>query len=151
MRGVSLEEVSAATRISTRFLEAMEKDQWERLPGGVFNRGFIRSIARYLGLDEDGLVAEYSLDRQSNGNSHTAVERPAKLQRNWQPFAVAVGVVILLIAGSAFAYVRYGAAIKARLHRRMPAVQTQHAPPAQQPENPAPAGGDLTPPAGEPH
>ena len=58
MRGVSLDEIAAATRISTRFLEAIEKDQWDQLPGGVFNRGFIRSIARFLGLDEESLVAE---------------------------------------------------------------------------------------------
>ena len=61
MRGVSLEEISAATRIGTRFLEAIENEQWDQLPGGVFNRGFIRSIARFLGLDEDSLVAEYAL------------------------------------------------------------------------------------------
>ena len=53
MRGVSLNEISAATRISTRFLEAIENDRWNELPGGAFNRGFIRSIARFLGLDED--------------------------------------------------------------------------------------------------
>ena len=46
MRGVTLEEISAATRISTRFLEALENEHWEELPGGVFNRGFIRSVAR---------------------------------------------------------------------------------------------------------
>ena len=60
MRGVSLEEISAATRIAPRFLEALENEQWEQLPGGVFNRGFIRSTARYLGLNEDNLVAEYA-------------------------------------------------------------------------------------------
>ena len=61
MRGVSLDEISAATRIGTRFLEAMENEQWDRLPGGVFNRGFVRAVARFLGLDEERLVAEYTL------------------------------------------------------------------------------------------
>ncbi len=60
MRGVSLDEVSQATRIGTRFLEALENEHWKDLPGGVFNRGFLRSIARYLGLDEEALVAEYA-------------------------------------------------------------------------------------------
>ena len=60
MRGVSLEEVAQATRIGTRFLEALENERWQELPGGVFNRGFLRSIARYLGLDEESLVAEYA-------------------------------------------------------------------------------------------
>lgn len=62
MRGVSLEELSSATRISTRFLTAIENGQWEELPGGAFNRGYIRSASRYLGLDEDGMVAEYALE-----------------------------------------------------------------------------------------
>ncbi len=61
MRGVSRAEICAATRIGTRFLEALENEQWEVLPGGIFNRGFIRAVARFLGLDEDDLVAEYDL------------------------------------------------------------------------------------------
>jgi len=61
MRGVTLEEISVATRIATRFLRAIESEQWDQLPGGVFNRGFVRSFARYLGLDEENTVAEYTL------------------------------------------------------------------------------------------
>jgi cytoskeleton protein RodZ len=52
LREVTLKEITAATRISQRFLDAMEEEDWEKLPGGVFNRGFVRSVARYLGLDE---------------------------------------------------------------------------------------------------
>src|ERR1700691_3068009 len=61
MREVSLDEICAATRIATRFLEALENEQWDRLPGGVFNRGFVRSVGRYLGLDEENLLAEYTI------------------------------------------------------------------------------------------
>jgi len=60
MRGVSLEEVSHATRISTRYLEALEAERWSGLPGGVFNRGFIRTISKFLGLDEADLLGEYA-------------------------------------------------------------------------------------------
>jgi len=59
MRGVSLDEITAATRIATRFLQAIEDEHWDQLPGGVFNRGFVRAVARYLGLDEESTVAEY--------------------------------------------------------------------------------------------
>src|SRR3974390_434475 len=61
MRGVTLEEISAATRIATRFLRAIETEEWDQLPGGVFNRGFVRAVARYLGLDEENTVSEYVL------------------------------------------------------------------------------------------
>ncbi|HEY1866129.1 MAG TPA: helix-turn-helix transcriptional regulator, partial [Candidatus Acidoferrales bacterium] len=79
MRGVSLDEICTATRIGTRFLEAMENEEWERLPGGVFNRGFVRAVARYLGLDEDGLVAEYILSM----NEHSGAS--ASAWTNQQP------------------------------------------------------------------
>lgn len=61
LRGISRDEVCSATRIGSRFLDALENERWEDLPGGVFNRGFIRAVARFLGLDEDDLVAEYDL------------------------------------------------------------------------------------------
>ena len=61
LREVTLNEVTVATRIPPRFLEAFEREEWEKLPGGVFNRGFVRAIARYLGLDEENLLSEYDL------------------------------------------------------------------------------------------
>src|SRR6202521_3718106 len=60
MRGVTLQEISTATRIAVRFLQAIETERWDQLPGGVFNRGFVRAVARYLGLDEESVVAEYA-------------------------------------------------------------------------------------------
>ena len=63
LREVKFEEVASATRIAPRFLEALENEQWEKLPGGVFGRGFVRSIARYLGLSEENLLSEYDLAR----------------------------------------------------------------------------------------
>ncbi len=61
MRGVTLQEISAATKISSRFLEALEDEQFSKLPGGIFTRGFIRAYAKYLGLDEEHVMAEYQL------------------------------------------------------------------------------------------
>jgi len=117
MRGVSLEEVSAATRISTRFLEAIENEKWDELPGGVFNRGFIRSIARFLGLDEDGLVAEYALETKGAHDVRPAPEHPAEIPRKWQPTIFAVIAIFLIILAGWFLYHRYGARIAARFHR----------------------------------
>jgi cytoskeleton protein RodZ len=123
MRGVSLEEIAAATRINTRYLEAIESERWDQLPGGVFNRGFIRSIARFLGMDEDSLVAEYDLDTKSNGKSQHVVALPAeKIPRNWQPAVVAVTMLVLLVAGGTFTYVRFRSNIFAGLHRGFSAV-----------------------------
>jgi cytoskeleton protein RodZ len=123
MRGVSLEEVSAATRISTRFLEAIESDRWESLPGGVFNRGFIRSVARYLGLDEDSMVAEYALETRGRVEAGVVPDPPMEMPRNWKPAVVAAIVLVVILAGVGFAYARYGGKIAERLHFK-PAAAT---------------------------
>ncbi len=64
MRGVSLEEISAATKISIRFLQAVENEELSKLPGGIFTRSFVRTYARYLGLDEERVLADCQLAGQ---------------------------------------------------------------------------------------
>jgi cytoskeletal protein RodZ len=120
MRGVSLDEISAATRISTRFLEAIEKDQWDLLPGGVFNRGFIRSIARFLGLDEDSLVAEYALGNSHGAQAHSSVvaAEAQHMPRNYRPAITAVAVAALVVAGGVFGWHRYGGEASAWVQAR---------------------------------
>jgi helix-turn-helix protein len=58
-RKVELSEVEAATRIRLRYLRAIEDEEWDVLPGGVYTRGFIRTYASFLGLDGDRLVGDY--------------------------------------------------------------------------------------------
>ena len=64
MRGVSLEEISTATKISIRFLQAIENEELSKLPGGIFTRSFVRTYARYLGLDEERVLADCQLAGQ---------------------------------------------------------------------------------------
>src|SRR5260370_29519693 len=52
MRGITLDEISESTKISRRHLESLEREDFDSLPGGLFNKGFVRSYARFLGLDE---------------------------------------------------------------------------------------------------
>lgn len=58
-RRISLEEISRATRISLRFLQAIEDDDFELLPGSFFNKAFLRAYLRYLGLDEKAVISRY--------------------------------------------------------------------------------------------
>jgi cytoskeleton protein RodZ len=60
MRGVTLDEISESTKISRRHLESLEREDFDSLPGGIFNKGFVRAYARFLGLDEDQAVADYA-------------------------------------------------------------------------------------------
>src|SRR5713101_3654842 len=97
MREVSPQEITKATRISNRFLEALENEDWDKLPGGVFNRGFVRAVARYLGLDEEDLVSEYDLARGKQAAS-AAPPLENKIPRPplWIP-VVALFVVLLVV------------------------------------------------------
>src|SRR5438128_5522747 len=60
IRGISLKEIADATKISKRFLEAIERNDHRTLPAPVFTRGFIREYARYLGLNSDEIVNRYN-------------------------------------------------------------------------------------------
>jgi len=55
-RGLTLEQIAADTKIGLHLLEAMEADEFDRLPGGVFTRSFLRQYAHALGLDEDEVI-----------------------------------------------------------------------------------------------
>jgi cytoskeletal protein RodZ len=107
LREVSMDELSKATRISNRFLLALENEDWEKLPGGVFGHGFLRAVARYLGLDENALLGEYDLARAGD-----LLPSPAKPEERipsppkWVPFA-ALAVALLFAVGLFFA-ARYG-------------------------------------------
>jgi cytoskeleton protein RodZ len=59
MRGITLAEISESTKIARRHLESLEKEDFDSLPGGIFNKGFVRAYARFLGIDEDQAVADY--------------------------------------------------------------------------------------------
>jgi hypothetical protein len=58
-RKVDLSEVEAAIKIRVRYLQAIENEEWDALPGGAYTRGFIRTYASYLGLDGDRLADDY--------------------------------------------------------------------------------------------
>ncbi|MFY9675955.1 MAG: RodZ domain-containing protein [Terriglobales bacterium] len=58
-RKISLDEISSTTKIGTRMLQALEGDKFNQLPGGIFNKGFVRAYARAVGLDEDQAIADY--------------------------------------------------------------------------------------------
>jgi cytoskeletal protein RodZ len=58
-RGISLKEISEQTRISTQYLEAIEKDEYKKLPGGIFNRSFVKAYARSVGFDENEAIEAY--------------------------------------------------------------------------------------------
>ena len=80
LRGIDLREVAEATKISVRFLQALENDRVDVLPGGIFPRAFVRQYANYLGLDPERTVADF-LYRVRRRSGHGRAE-PAPRRRS---------------------------------------------------------------------
>jgi cytoskeleton protein RodZ len=73
-RGIALRDISEHTRISMRYLEAIESDDYRRLPGGIFNRSFIRAYAKFVGYNEQEAIEEYSSQMREHGESDDVVK-----------------------------------------------------------------------------
>jgi cytoskeletal protein RodZ len=59
--GRSIEEIAANTKISIRFLRAIELEEFDKLPGGIFSTSYLRQYAAAIGYDEEALLAHYRL------------------------------------------------------------------------------------------
>src|ERR1700716_413758 len=77
IRGISLKEIADATKISRRFLDAIERNDHKTLPAPVFTRGFVREDARYLGLNSDEMVNRYNFAAAGDDR----IEKSAHLER----------------------------------------------------------------------
>jgi len=135
MRGVSLEEVANATRISTRNLEALENERWDQLPGGVFNRGFIRSISRFLGLDEETLVSEYVIATDDQPHMAVWADKAGARKPSRLPM-ILTGTIAAFVLAACFFVWRDWALVKAAVTGRASAQPAAN--PVPQPPLPAP-------------
>jgi cytoskeleton protein RodZ len=79
-RGIGLDSITDATKINNRYLLALEKGHFDYLPGGVFNKGIVRSYARVVGLDEEVWVSRYLLAYRESSQVNAD-------DANWIPFA----------------------------------------------------------------
>lgn len=86
LRDIRLREVAEATKINMRYLQALEGNDFEHLPGGVFNRGFVRAYAQFIGVDPDAMVNAYLFEVQEQSEQGQAQDR--QLFRRRRPEAV---------------------------------------------------------------
>ncbi len=70
---LSFDDVSNVTKIGSRMLKAIEDEDFDQLPGGVFNKGFIRAYAKQLGLDPEEAITDY-LASQAQVSSHEGLD-----------------------------------------------------------------------------
>ncbi len=145
-RNLGLDNISHELKISSRLLEAIEADQYERLPGGVFARSFVRQYAGLLGLDADNLSAQvqHSIEPpalQLNDRTRHALN-PIELPRveDWRAVgdrgfrisgplsAAALVVVVMLFCSGIYAW----------MQRPRPSPAARTTPPAPVRTEPAP-------------
>jgi cytoskeleton protein RodZ len=126
LRQISLREISEATKINLRYLDALERDDFRHLPGGVFNKGFVRAYAQFIGVEPETMVNAYLEEdgrqqaraARAGGASPRAPEVAASSRHSGIPIWLIVFVVILLLlvlaAGlTAFGYGPLAARFKA--------------------------------------
>jgi cytoskeleton protein RodZ len=78
-RNITLDDVSLSTKIGTRMLRALEEEKFDQLPGGIFNKGFVRAYARFLKIDEERAVADY-LEAAGEKQPAASPAQPADVQ-----------------------------------------------------------------------
>jgi cytoskeleton protein RodZ len=126
MRGITLDEITESTKISRRHLEALEGEHFDQLPGGVFNKGFVRAYARFLGLDEDQAVADYSAasnEKPEPENKfpleiHEQPNRELNPRSSNLPLIFAIAALVGVLVG-------YGFWVRSKPHSSAPVEKTQ--------------------------
>ena len=99
LRHISLDDVAERTKISRRYLEAIEEERYDRLPGETFVRGFIRSYAQSIGLDPEDTLLIYNHSRMVHDVAPLRTERLSPVRRAWNErfllWLMVAGVVII--------------------------------------------------------
>ena len=143
MRGITLEEIAEATKIGTRSLRALEEQDFDKLPGGIFNKGFVRAYSKYLGIDEDQAVADYVTavnEAQSSGKltrpeyapptiDESETDKPEPIRIPWGLLILIALIVVVGFAARSY-YAQHGwAKIRREATPSQPVVKpTQQAP-----------------------
>jgi transcriptional regulator with XRE-family HTH domain len=114
-RGISISEVAEQTRISPLYIKAIEADDYKPLPGGIFNKGFVRSYARYIGFDENEALEDYAQllaassipDEVNQTVHHSQVWTDDHSARSIAPAIIFGAVILVLLGGGIALLVRY--------------------------------------------
>ncbi len=157
-RGISLRQIAASTKISAAALEALERNDISKLPGGIFSRAFVRSYAIEVGLDPDDTVREF-LERFNQEGARTAEAVAAEVPQEEREFQErqkkaarlalgGVAVLAILVVALVVAYRARAARLKAEQEALQSAAAAAAAipPPAPEPAAPPPPA-ETAPPA----
>lgn len=128
-RGIPLREISDQTRISMHYLEAIESNDYKRLPGGIFNRSFVKAYARYVGYDEKEAIEGYTRYMRDSGEPgeevvttpyHSKVYTDAPATRSPVLTVVLAIVILAILTALALSVVYWVQRRSANLHHGAP-------------------------------
>lgn len=152
-RGITLRQIAGATKISVGVLEALERNDISRLPGGIFGRGFVRSYAIEVGLDPEATIQEFvaQFPQDSVTVGHPAsdrIEDSSALEGERRTAGTFLSLLAISIPISAVV-VYFGTAGRRAAHQAPAPVTVEAAAPALEPkptvEQPAAVSGVPTP------
>lgn len=126
-RGVELEAIAASTRVSIRYLRALEDERSSDMPGGVFNKGILRSYCQFVGLEEREWMNRFAASELNTSTEpdwaafaesvrQNRLSNSAAQQRRW------FGVVLMLLGLVALAWVAWHFTVRPRLIAQPKAV-----------------------------
>jgi len=151
-RGISLHEIADATNIGVRFLQAIENDTYDILPGGVFNRAFVKKFAKVVNYDEAQalkLYEELAGDSDDHGSkrSYQPLEDFDARQSSGNGMLISLLALIILSAGAYLAYEYFKTPSSPPAQEQVPTTSDQNpdSRPSPTPAEEAPieTGGDL--------
>jgi cytoskeletal protein RodZ len=114
-KGVSISEVAEQTRISPLYIESIENDNYKPLPGGIFNKGFVKSYAKFVGVDEHEALSDYAklaVEQDAASEQPLKVYRPEVLtddnaSNSMAPTLIFAGIILALMTGGILFLLNY--------------------------------------------
>ena len=152
-RGLSVEDVSSATRIRGGLIRAIEDDNFDACGGAVYARGHIRSIARAIGADPEPLIAEFDRAHADEVSAvvpaltvdHDAAAAAERRGPNWTAAMAVVLVAICVVAGIGLATSGKGQKAGAGKQAQEPVVTSSSPTPTSHPATPPPSAVAVVP------
>lgn len=91
-RNISLDEVAGATKIKKEFLEAIEKNDFQKISSEVITKGFIKNYAEFLGLSPESVLSVFKRDFVKNSNQPRVFLKPDFV---WTPKLTLVAIIVV--------------------------------------------------------
>ena len=148
MRGISLDEIVATTKIGRRLLLALEEEQFDLLPGGIFNKSYVRAYAKCVGINEDEAVAEYlEASKEAPPDTRVIAQQHASIHSDRRPqssgFPLVPVLILLVVAvGGVSGWKMYQQRLRERAQQRAQTESTQ-TPTAATPAATPPSSGST--------